>query len=161
MKIFSFFKSPRPRQSFFLSHGGFTVLDIIATLAIFGILAAIAVPTWGNLLPGYQLNSAARQVATEFQSARNRAMVQYRRFRIVFDSATTYRVERENTPGAADYVLFSGPKGFPSGITAAANNTPVFQTRGDASPTGSITLTNSKGETKAITVSSTGRVEIQ
>ena len=161
MKIFFPLKNIRHRHSFFLSYGGFTLLDIIATVAIFSILVAIAVPTWGNLLPGYQLNSAARQVATEFQSARNRAMAQYRRFRLIFDSASTYRVERENTPGAADYALFSGPKNLPSGIIAATNNTPIFQTRGDASPTGSITLTNSKGETKAITVSSTGRVEIQ
>ena len=146
---------------FLISNCGFTLVELLATLTIFSILVVMAVPIWGTLLPGYRLNAAARQVATEFQSARNRAMGQYRRFRMVFDSATTYRVERENTPGAADYALFSGPKSLPSGITATSNNTPIFQTRGDASPTGSITLTNSKGETKAITVSSTGRVEIQ
>ena len=130
-------------------------------IAIFSVLIGTAVPIWGTLVPGYRLNSAARQVATEFQSARNRAMAQYRRFRIVFDSATAYKVERENTPGAADYVLFSGPKSLPQGITATGNNTPVFQSRGDASPAANITLTNIKGETRVVAVSSAGRVEIQ
>lgn len=161
MKNFTFLKATRQGQSNVFSYSGFTLLEIIVTLAIFSILVAIAVPIWSTLVPGYQLNSAARQVATEFQSARNRAMAQYRRFRVVFDSATTYRVERENTPGAADYALLIGPKSLPPGITATSNNTPIFQTRGDASPTGSVTLTNSTGDTKAVTVSSTGRVEIQ
>jgi len=161
VKNFTFLKTTRQGQSNVFSCSGFTLLEIIVTLAIFSILVAIAVPIWSTLVPGYRLNSAARQVTTEFQSARNRAMAQYRRFRVVFDSATTYKVERENTPGAADYVLFSGPKNLPPAITAAANNTPVFQSRGDASPAANVTLTNTKGETKVIAVSSVGRVEIQ
>ena len=161
VKSFTFLKATGQEQSKVFSYSGFTLLEIIVTLAIFSILFAKAVPIWSTLVPGYQLNSAARQVATEFQSARNRAMAQYRRFRVVFDSTSTYKIERENTPGAADYVLFSGPKSLPSSITAAANNTPVFQTRGDASPAANVTLTNSKGETKVIAVSSTGKVEIQ
>jgi len=151
VKNFTFLKTTRQGQSNVFSCSGFTLLEIIVTLAIFSILVAIAVPIWSTLVPGYRLNSAAR----------NRAMAQYRRFRVVFDSATTYKVERENTPGAADYVLFSGPKNLPPAITAAANNTPVFQSRGDASPAANVTLTNTKGETKVIAVSSVGRVEIQ
>jgi len=145
----------------FLSSPGFTLIEILVTLTIFGILTAIALPEWGTLLPRYQLNSATRQVATELQSARNRAMAQYRRFRVVFNSATTYTVEREQTPGAGDYTTFSGPKELPSGITATSDNTPVFQTRGDATPAATITLTNSKGNSKKIAVNLTGRIDIQ
>ena len=161
VKSFTFLKATRQEQSKVFSYSGFTLLEIIVTLAIFSILAAIAVPIWGTLLPGYQLSAATRQVATEFHSVRNRAMVQYRRFRIVFDSGTTYRVERENTPGAADYTSFGGPKSLPGGVTVASSGTPVFQTHGDASPVANITLSNSKGVTKVVAISSTGRVEIQ
>ena len=140
---------------------GFTLIEILISIVILSSLFAIALPIWSSLIPGYQLNSAARQMAVEFHSARNRAMAQYRRFRLVFNSATTYSVERETTPGAADYTLFSGPKTLPSAVTATFNNTPIFQTRGDASPAGTVTLTNSTGASKVITVSSTGKVDIQ
>jgi len=140
---------------------GFTLIEILISIVILSSLFAIALPIWSAVIPGYQLNSAARQMATEFHSARNRAMAQYRRFRLVFSSATTYSIERENTPGAADYTLFSGPKTLPSAVTSTFNNTPIFQTRGDASPAGTVTLTNSTGASKVITVSSTGKVDIQ
>ena len=146
------------KRPFLFCDLGFTLVEILVTLGIFGILAAIALPTWSTLFPAYQLNSAARQVTTELHLARNRAMANYRRVRVVF-TATTYNVEREQNPGAFDYVVISGPKGLPSGITAAADATPVFQTRGDASGA-NITLTNSKGETKKVAISSAGRVEI-
>ncbi len=143
------------------SRRGFTLIEMLVSIVILSSLFAIALPIWSAVIPGYQLNSAARQMATELHSARNRAMAQYRRFRLVFNSATTYSVERETTPGAADYTLFSGPKSLPSAITATFNNTPIFQTRGDASPAGTVTLTNSTGASKVITVSSTGKVDIQ
>ncbi|MFQ5849168.1 MAG: GspH/FimT family pseudopilin [Candidatus Binatia bacterium] len=140
---------------------GFTLLHVLVAIAILSTLAAIAVPNWGTLLPGYRLNSAARQVATELQSARNRAMAEYRRFKVVFDTATTFTVQREQTPGLEDYAVSSGPKSLPSGITAAFTGTPVFQPRGDASQAVTITLTNSKGDTRQAVVSLTGRVDIQ
>jgi prepilin-type N-terminal cleavage/methylation domain-containing protein len=156
-----FFVTRKQERILLLSIRGFTLIEVLVATAIFSIMTAIAIPTWGMLVPVYQLSSAARQVATEFDSARNRAVTQYRRFRVVFLSSTTYRVERENTPGAADYVTFKGPRTLPSGITASFSATPIFQTRGDASPAGNITLTNSKGDTKLVTVSSTGGVDIQ
>ncbi len=142
---------------------GFTLVEILVTIAIFAILAAIAIPNWGTLVPGFRLNSAARQVATEQQAARNRAMAQYRRIKVVFDTATTYSVEREENPGVGDYAVISGPKSLPSGITATFDGTPVFQTRGNIDPaaTITITLTNSKGATTRVVVSSTGLVDIQ
>ncbi len=159
--LMPFFVTRKKDRKLFLSSRGFTLLEVLVTTGIFSIVTAIAVPTWGMLVHVYQLNSAARQVATEFDSARNRAVTQYRRFRVVFLSSTTYRVERENTPGAADYVTFKGPTNLPSGIAASSSATTIFQTRGDASPAGSITLTNSRGDTKLVTVGATGRIDIQ
>jgi len=127
---------------------GFTLLEIFVAMAIFAILAAFAVPQWGALMANYRLNSAARHVATELHGARNRAMAQYRRFKLVFDSGE-------------DYTAISGPKSLPLGITVEFNSTPVFQTRGNASPGATITLTNSKNETKEVAVHLTGRIDIR
>ncbi len=140
---------------------GFTLLEIFVAMAIFAILAAFAVPQWGALMANYRLNSAARHVATELHGARNRAMAQYRRFKLVFDSPTTYTIQKEQTPGGEDYTAISGPKSLPLGITVEFNSTPVFQTRGNASPGATITLTNSKNETKEVAVHLTGRIDIR
>lgn len=140
---------------------GFTLLEILVAMAIFAILAAFAVPQWGALMANYRLNSAARHVATELHGARNRAMAQYRRFKLVFDSPTTYTIQKEQTPGEEDYTAISGSKSLPLGITAVFNNTPVFQTRGNASPGATITLSSSASETKEVVVSLTGRIDIR
>ena len=140
---------------------GFTLIEILVTMAILTILGAFAVPQWGNLLAKYRLDSAARQVATELHGAKNRAMAQYRRFKLVFDSPTTYTIQKEQTPGEGDYTATSGDKSLPLGITVEFNNTPVFQTRGNASPGATITLTNPNNETKKVVVALTGRIEIR
>jgi len=140
---------------------GFTLLEILVAMAILTILGAFAVPQWGNLLAKYRLDSAARHVATELHGARNRAMAQYRRVRLVFDSPTTYTIQKEQTPGEKDYTAITGSKSLPLGITAVFNNTPVFQTRGNASPGATITLTNANNETKEVAVHLTGRIDIR
>ncbi len=139
---------------------GFTVLEILVAMAIFTILGAFAIPQWGNLLSKYRLDSAARLVATELHGARNRAMAQYRRFRVVFDSPTTYTIQKEQTPGG-DYAATGGPKSLPLGITAEFNKTPIFQTRGNASPGATITLSNIESDTKEVVVHLTGRIVIR
>ena len=140
---------------------GFTILEILVAMAIFTILGAFAIPQWGNFISKYRLDSAARHVATELHGARNRAMAQYRRFKLVFDSPTTYIIQKEQTPGAADYAAIGGSKSLPLGITAGFNNTPIFQTRGNASPGATITLSNNKSETKEVVVNLTGRIDIR
>jgi prepilin-type N-terminal cleavage/methylation domain-containing protein len=154
----------RPRDSLrrrvFRCHG-LTLIEILVTIAVLGILFGIAVPTWTILIPAYQLNSATRQVATELQLARNRAMAQYRRYRLIFSSPTTYRIEKETAPQANAYELFSGPKNLPGGVSVSANVTPTFLSRGNASQGGTITLAHSAGPSKAITLLPSGRIEIK
>ena len=140
---------------------GFTILEILVAMAIFMILGGFAIPQWGTLLSGYRLTTGARRVATELHSARNRAMAQYARMRLVFDSPTTYTVQKEQTRGVGDFTAISGLKRLPFGITAGFNNTPVFQTRGNASPAATITLTNADSETKQVVVNLTGRIDIR
>jgi type IV fimbrial biogenesis protein FimT len=157
----SVFFAPRCQNSLAVfCECGVTLVEILLTVIVFSVLLSIAIPNWSALMPGYQLDSAARQLATDLQSARNRAMAHYRKYRVVSVTSTTYRLEREQTPGGS-YVVFVGPKAFPSGITSSFDKTPVFQTRGSVSPGATITLTNSKGQTKQVEVEQSGRIEIR
>ena len=44
------------------SAAGFTILDIIVTLAVFMILAGISVPAFQGLTEGYKLGQTVREV---------------------------------------------------------------------------------------------------
>jgi type II secretory pathway pseudopilin PulG len=72
---------------------GFTLIDTLATLAIFSTVSAIAVPLVTNALEGQWLGMETRNVERELQSARLSAVATNRPIRVRFNcpSAGTYR----------------------------------------------------------------------
>lgn len=144
---------PKPRKS------GFTVLELIVAIAIAMIVLGIAVPSFMTWLPTLRLSSGARQVATDLQVARMKAISQNTKFRINFGTlpASTYVVEKDSGGFSAD----SGPFSLPEGITVTAvSATSEFQPRGTASATSTITLQNVNSETKSVQIAIVGRVTI-
>ncbi len=49
---------------------GFTLLEVIVTCCIIGIIAAIAIPSFSSLLPKYRLRLAAQELLSNFQLAK-------------------------------------------------------------------------------------------
>jgi prepilin-type N-terminal cleavage/methylation domain-containing protein len=56
-------------------RGGFTLLEMMVVVAILGITAAYAVPSWRQIQQDSQLKGAARTVANAFQYARSQAIL--------------------------------------------------------------------------------------
>ena len=132
---------------------GFTLIEMLVSLTIMGALIAIAIPKFGKLLPGIRLASAARQVATDLQLARMRAISRHANQTVTFNTTTaTY------TFGASDTRNLSQmyPGTTITSLSPAVN--PTFTTTGTANAT-TITLTNN-GVTKQIQVVTIGRVNI-
>jgi type IV fimbrial biogenesis protein FimT len=131
---------------------GFSLIELVVTLALAGILTAIAVPNWNRLLPYYQLDSSVRQVQSELHSIKMRAATENTGFQFVYsDGATAYTIQR------ASAILVT--KSLPEGIIVANSGTVSFSPRGTAGGN-RIRLRNSAGICKQIVVSATGRIRI-
>lgn len=82
---------------------GFTLVDVICTVAVFALLAGISVPAFQNVTEGYKLGQTLREVERELQAARLKAVTANRPLRVRFNCpvAGQYRtVELIGTPSA-------------------------------------------------------------
>lgn len=139
-------------------HEGFTVMELILTIAVAMVVLAIAIPSFFTFLPTLRLSYAARQVATDLQLARMKAISQNRKFRVNF-SGSTYTLQKDN--GGA-FTTESGPFSLPDGITVqtVVPATSEFQPRGTVNAASTVTLRNINNATKSVEVNVVGRVKI-
>ena len=149
------------RLLFIRRQEGFTLTEILVVVAIFSILAAIAIPNWGTLLPTYALNSAARQVQSELHRLKSRAVSENADFRLVF-SGTTFSMEKYS---GGSYTATGETRTLPDGITLASTSDTIlgFTSRGTSLDIGSdktVKLCNIKSAGKNIVLSDTGRIRI-
>jgi prepilin-type N-terminal cleavage/methylation domain-containing protein len=90
------------------SQRGFTMVDIVAALALIGILSAIAIPSVTSAIDASRLGQATREVERELQTAKSRAVGKGRPIRVRFNcpSAGMYRLTEligtVSAPDAAD-----------------------------------------------------------
>lgn len=87
---------------------GFSLVDILVTVAMVAVLAGISVPMLGNLAEGYKLGNAVREVERELQSARLKAVTSNRPLRVRFNCPvpgqyrTVELIGSTSAPAAAD-----------------------------------------------------------
>ena len=142
-----------------MNYRGFTLIEMMACLGVGGLLMVIAIPAFRNTMPGLRLNDAARQVATELQQVRMKAIAQSIPHRLDF-SATTYVVQ--SCPlGTCANATGAGNMTMPEGITITPPATEEqFQTRGNVPAAMTIRLTNGTVN-KWVCVTVIGRIKIQ
>jgi prepilin-type N-terminal cleavage/methylation domain-containing protein len=142
-------------HKFHHSNTGFTLIELMAAMAMASILMAIAVPSLLSTLPRLRLSDAARQVATDLQQIRMKAIAQNIPYQITF-STTTYVLQKCSGSCAND----SGNITLPTGISVTASTSPQFQPRGTAAVATTIAISNG-ASTKWVCVKTVGRVNIQ
>ena len=127
---------------------GFTYTELILTVAVAMVTMGIAAPGLMSWIPAMRLSSAARQVATDLQLARMKAIAQNANYTVSF-SGNTY-----SFGGASRNLATLYP-----GITVTTSSNPQFFPRGTASAAVTITLSNG-GAQKWVCVKTVGRVNI-
>jgi Tfp pilus assembly protein FimT len=129
---------------------GFTVLELIAALAIAALLTGIAWPAWNNFISSYNLSSSARVVHSELQTMRVRAAAENVSFRAAYATgAAAIDIERDGEVVAR--------KPLASGISITQSGSIAFSPRGTASAN-RVRLSNNQGSCRQVIVSATGRV---
>jgi prepilin-type N-terminal cleavage/methylation domain-containing protein len=73
---------------------GFTLMELIVTLSIIGILCTIAVPAFSSWLPEYNLKSAVRELYSNMQLARMMSVKNNNNYRVIFNTGenASYRI---------------------------------------------------------------------
>jgi prepilin-type N-terminal cleavage/methylation domain-containing protein len=131
---------------------GFSAIELIVVLALMGIVAAIALPSWSNLLSTYGLDSSIRQVQSELHNIKMRAASENVGFQLAYlQGATTYIIQRDSK------ALVTKP--LTEGIVITKAGTIAFSPRGTAGAN-RVRLRNTAGLCKQVVVSATGRVRI-
>ena len=73
---------------------GFTLVEILITIALIGILSAMAALTIPGMMDSYKVRGAARQLYSDMQMARLRAIKEGKEFAVEF-SGNTYCVKNQ------------------------------------------------------------------
>ncbi|MBU2710142.1 GspH/FimT family pseudopilin [Zooshikella harenae] len=107
----------------FKKNNGFTLIELMVTIVVLGIILAIAVPSFDSMIKNYRLQSVTNQLIDSFNLARNTALSRNQVITIEA-SGTTEKKEWNGgwvvKVGAEEIRVFEGVSGV---VTINATNT--------------------------------------
>jgi Tfp pilus assembly protein FimT len=114
---------------------GFSVMEILLVLALITVMLLIAIPLFSRLIKNYRVQTSATQLAVQMRFARNAAVKQKLKHRIVIDEGTsTYKVEKETDFDSGTFeVIENMDFNLPEGVTIneTSDDGPItFNSRG-------------------------------
>jgi prepilin-type N-terminal cleavage/methylation domain-containing protein len=151
-----------------MNNKGFTLTELTVTLAIFGIMSAISIPSYFSWLPRHRLQTSVRHIYDDMNMARSRAVKTNADIGIQFNTSNdNYRIfrdtDQDQTLDAGETVISTGTVENDVDITGSTftNNTYGFNSRGmSAGGTGEVRLTNSSGLFLGVRVNTSGCLTI-
>jgi len=163
-----------------LNNRGFTLVELMMVVAVIGIVAAVGVFNTLEILPRYQLHSAARDFAGNLRIARKKAVQTAGNVQVIFDEAgSTYSIGGRTFPSKGTLESYYGG-GVRFGFGRATRSAAATSSRLPASPVtfqgnprrvqfnqrglsnaGTVYFTNRRGDCCAVVVSTSGRIRLR
>jgi type IV fimbrial biogenesis protein FimT len=145
---------PKDRK---MQEQGWSLAELLIVLAIMGIMAMLAGPSYQTLTVRAQARSATAEIASELRLARQLAMARRERLLVIFDrEARTVTIQRADGEGILHVYLYADKGVVVEEPTAGPEL--LFQPSGRAATPTTILVRDSQGRETRFTVSITGRV---
>ncbi len=150
---------------------GFSLVEAMVVVVILGLVIAAAIPNFANSNRRRRVESAATEISTRLQLARQRTVASRLPRRLVADlAAETYWIERSQNDSTwirdpdEDYTLPQGVDWTFRAGAEAGNRDVEFESRGtilsEDAPV-AITFTDAQGDSFMVSLVRTGRVTVR
>lgn len=145
------------------SHAaGFTLMEIMTTLAIIGMVSGLAAASLGTELPRYRLNGAVKQMVWHLKALRLRAISHKHTITVTFANDHVYTIWTDsNDNGGVDdgEIQQKDIQADYKEVQFASTNNPTFHPKGTVSNAAAITLTSARGS-KVLNMNIVGDVRV-
>jgi type IV fimbrial biogenesis protein FimT len=149
------FSKDNPRLGMITNERGFTVVELLITVMVIGMMAAFAAPQFGNILRAYRLNGAVQVIWGDLHKARLLAIKENRTIRVDF-TGSAYEIVRVDTAVVAFRRNLTTD--FPGITVSIPNNTISFGSTGTAGGGGKTVQVQGATGSKSFTILTTGRI---
>lgn len=144
-----------------MKQDGHTLTELMVTLAVMGVVSALALPNFLTINSNEQVRSATEEIASELRLARQLAITRRDRVRITFDPERQALVAQfvHGSETLLHHVYHYADKGIAIEEPSAGPEI-LFHPSGRSATATTIHLRNKEGRTETLTVGITGRVSI-
>ena len=142
---------------------GFSLMELMVTIAVIGVLAAIAIPNALSWRTNSQFNAGIREVKSAIENTRMAAIKTNMATNVTFNGTRTFQTQTRSIIAGAAVLNPPVNHQLPTGVTANANNGGVltFNNRGMANLGGTVTVQHTNGSNRQVVVAVTGTSRIQ